>query len=342
MKWLQSYGIQTLVVLAVISFPILSDSPYLQSTLIFIGIYSIVTISLCLLMGYAGQISLGHAAFFGLGAYGSGILTAKYGINPWAGMLAAAVITGFIAWIIGIPTLRLKEHFLALATLGFGVIVYICLTQLTALTGGPSGLTGIPPLSIGAFQFTTDFSYYYLVWAFVLITMFIASNIVNSRLGRALKAIHGSEAAAEAMGIDTAAVKLQIFVVSAVFASLAGSLYAHYITMINPSPFGFKMSIEFVTMAVVGGIASIWGPMLGVAAVTALTEMLREAIPAVIPSAGGEFEIVAFGLILTVIMIFMPEGLFRGVKNRVERRVKQTRRSRRESGSRSGGMEGGR
>ncbi|MGE5396799.1 MAG: branched-chain amino acid ABC transporter permease [Chitinophagales bacterium] len=308
------------VVLAVGLLPLLIDSLYILSTMVFIGIYAIVTISLCLLMGYAGQISLGHAAFYGLGAYGSAILTVKMAMNPWLAMILAALVTMIIAWGIGIPTLKLKEHYLALATLGFGIIVYIFFMQATVLTGGPSGLTGIPYLSFGSFSFNSDFRFYYLVWFMVMATIFICSNIVNSRIGRALKAIHGSEVAAEAMGIDTSAVKLQIFVLSAAFASLAGSLYAHYITVLNPSPFGFKMSMEFLLMAVVGGIASIWGPLFGVTAVTAITEILKETIPRLIPGAGGEFEIVAFGLILTVIMIFLPEGLFRGVADRLERR----------------------
>lgn len=314
-----SWLLPLLLTIAIIVTPLVVDSVYVIGTLVVIGIYSIVTISLCLLMGYAGQISLGHAAFFGLGAYGSAILTVRYGINPWLALVCAAGITGFIAWAIGIPTLKLKEHYLALATLGFGIIINIILNQETALTGGPSGLPGIPYIAVGDFVFNNDFSYYYLVWAVVLLTVFICGNIVNSRIGRALRAIHGSEIAAEAMGVNTAQHKLQIFVISAVFASIAGSLYAHYVTVVTPSPFGYKTSIEFVLMAVVGGIASIWGPMIGAGAVTILTESLRDVIPQLIPGSGGEVEIVAFGLILAVVMIFMPEGLFRGIVNRFER-----------------------
>lgn len=307
-----------LIVFIIILLPYFSSSTYLLSSLIFIGIYSIVTISLCLLMGYAGQISLGHAAFYGLGAYGSAVLTVSHGVNPWLAMLISALATGLLAWLIGIPTLKLKEHYLALATMGFGIIIYMVLLQESAITGGPSGLVGIPPISVGSFRFDQDFKFYYLVWAFVFCTIYICRNIVKSRIGLALRAIHGSETAAEAMGVDTASFKLQIFVISAVFASIAGSLYAHYVTMINPSPFGFKMSIEFVLMAVVGGIASIWGPLLGVAMVTFLTEFLRAFIPYVVPGASGEVEIIAFGLILAAIMIFMPEGLFRGLVDRWE------------------------
>lgn len=326
-------GLAAATAAVVLGLPLLIHDAYFLSVLVFIGIYSIVTVSLCLLMGYAGQISLGHAAFYGLGAYGSGILTVRFGLNPWLGMAAAAAFTGLIALVIGIPTLRLKEHFLALATLGFGIIIYIVFMQEALWTGGPSGLTGIPYLTAGSLVFNTDLSYYYLVWGMVLATVLICGNVVNSRIGRALKAIHGSELAAQSMGVDTPRIKLQIFVFSAMFASIAGSLYAHYVTMINPSPFGFKMSVEFVLMAVVGGIASVWGPLFGVAAVTILTEMLREYIPLLIPGAGGEVEIVAFGLILTVIMIFLPEGLFRGLADRWEMRYKRKRRKGIETGS---------
>ncbi|MGE5405811.1 MAG: branched-chain amino acid ABC transporter permease [Candidatus Saccharibacteria bacterium] len=302
-----------------------SGNNYILSTLIFIGIYSIVTVSMCLLMGYAGQISLGHAAFFGMGAYGSAILTTKYAWNPWLALAAAAVVTGVLALIVGIPTLKLKEHYLALATLGFGIIVSVVFAQETEYTGGPSGITGIPSLQIGGHQLNNDLTIYYLVWLVVLITIFIASNIVKSRVGRALQAIHGSETAAEAMGINTSYYKLQIFVVSAVFASVAGSFFVHYITAISPNSFGFKMSIEFVLMAVVGGIASNWGPLFGVATVFILTQFLQKEIPNLIPNSGGEVEIVAFGVILAIIMIFMPEGLFRGIVDRIEKRGKVNR-----------------
>ncbi|MGE5415179.1 MAG: branched-chain amino acid ABC transporter permease [Acidobacteriota bacterium] len=311
-----------------------SGNNYVLSMMIFIGIYSIVTVSMCLLMGYAGQISLGHAAFFGMGAYGSAILTTKYAWNPWLALLAAAIVTGILALIVGIPTLKLKEHYLALATLGFGIIISVVFAQESNYTGGPSGINGIKALEIGGWQigsrhlqlnFDNDLANYYLVWLVVLFTIFIASNIVKSRVGRALQAIHGSETAAEAMGINTAFYKLQIFVLSAVFASVAGSLYVHYITAISPNSFGFKMSIEFVLMAVVGGIASNWGPLFGVATVFVLTQVLQKEIPNLIPNSGGEVEIVAFGLILAIIMIFMPEGLFRGIVDRIEKRGKVKR-----------------
>jgi branched-chain amino acid transport system permease protein len=271
-------------------------------------------------MGYAGQISLGHAAFYGLGAYTSGILTSTYNVSPWIAMLAGAVGTGAVAYIIGKPIFRLKEHYLALATLGLGLIVHVILMEEVELTGGPSGLTkSIPYLSIGKLVLNSDFKYYFLVWIVALLAIILANNVVHSRIGRALRSIHGSEFAAQSLGVDTGKHKLQVFALSAMYASIAGSLYAHYITFISPNPFGLMTSIQFVVMAVVGGLSSIWGPILGVSVITVLTEALKEVIPKIIPQAGGEYEIVVFGFILVMIMIFLPEGLTAGVVNLYER-----------------------
>ena len=289
--------------------PALLTDDYYLSVMVIIGINTLLVIGLGLLMGFAGQISLGHAAFYGLGAYGSAIFTTHYQLNPWLSMLLAAVITAIIAYIIGRPTLRLKEHYLALATIGFGVVIHILFMEGGELTGGPSGLMGIPPLSMAGLTVDTDLKFYYLIWAMVLLGMIVSHNIVHSRIGRALKAIHGSEVAAEAMGIDTAKFKLQTFVVSAIYASIAGSLYAHYVRFISPSPFGLNTSIEIVLMVVVGGLVSIWGPILGSALIISLVEFLREMVPRIYPEAGGEFELISYGLILVLVMIFLPDGL---------------------------------
>jgi branched-chain amino acid transport system permease protein len=296
-----------IIILAVIPY-----APQLGISLgmmVFIGIYTIVVIGMVMLMGYAGQISLGHAAFYGLGAYTTTIVTVKLGYPSLVGVISACVVSGLVAAVIGRPTLKLKEHYLALATLGFGIVIYILFNEGGELTGGPSGIFGIPPLSIGSFKINNDTKFYYLVWILVGITMLIAQNIVNSRVGRAIRAIHSSEVAAESMGVDTAKYKLQVFILSAVLAGLAGSLYAHYVSFISPSPFSFKVSVEFVLMAVVGGLTSIWGPIFGVALVVFLSETLKTNLPLILPQAGGEFEIIIFGIILVLVMIFLPEGL---------------------------------
>jgi len=289
--------------------PLVVRSSYFLGILNFIGINAIAAMGLSLLMGYAGQVSLGQAAFFGLGAYTSGILTATYGWNPWLAMGGALLLTGCVAWLIGTPIFRLSGLLLAMATLGFGIITYYVLVNWTSLTGGPSGLTGIPPLELAGFRFDRDSRFFFLIWAWVLLLLALALNLTDSRVGRALKAIRGGELAARTVGVDTTRLKLQIFVVSAVYTAIAGSLYAHYLTFINPSPFGFGYSIELVVMVVLGGVASLWGGLLGAGSVTALAEILRAITPRLMSRTQAEYEIVLFGLLLIGFMIFMPRGL---------------------------------
>jgi len=268
--------------------------------MIFIGIFTMVTVGLCLLMGYTGQVSLGQAAFYGMGAYFSAILSKTYSVNPWLAMMMAAAATGAFAYVIGYPIFRLRGNYLAVATLCLGVIIYILLRQLGP--GGPDGMSGIPYLSIGGFAFDNSFKRYFLVWFFCLATLFISQNIVRSRTGRALRAIHGSEAAAESIGINVDQFKVKIFVLSAVYASLAGSLFAHSMAHISPSTFDPMTSVVIVVMAVIGGLASIWGAIFGAATVSILKYELLLGF--------GEWDIVVYGLILMLVMIFMPEGLF--------------------------------
>jgi len=293
--------------------PLVLRSPYLLSTAIFIGIFTIVTLGLCLLMGYAGQVSLGHAAFWGIGAYTSAILTVKLGVSPWLAMAAGVVVTAGVAYLIAIPIFRLREHYLAMATLGLGIIATLAFGEFRELTGGPSGLPGVPRLAVGGFVFAGDVEYYYLVWAVVVVLIGLSLNIVNSRVGRALRAVHASEAAAESIGVDASRYKLQVLVLSAAYASLAGSLYVHYMQFVSPQAFDFGVSVRLVVMAAVGGLASVWGAPFGAAAVMLVTVLLREALPLVIPNASGEHITIVYGLVLILIMIFMPEGLTRGV-----------------------------
>jgi branched-chain amino acid transport system permease protein len=293
--------------------PVFRPGAYLLTIMIFVGLHTILTVGLCLLMGYAGQVSLGHAAFYGLGAYASAIATTRFQLSPWLGLLISLILTAGVALVIAQPIFKLKGHYLAMATLGFGYIVYIFFTEASALTGGPSGLTGLPYLSLAGQPLDRDVEYYYLVWAAVVLVLVASLNIVNSRVGRALRAIHGSEVAAQAMGVNTARLKAQIFVLSAAYAGLAGSLYAHYVTFVNPSPFGFHFSVMLVVMASVGGVATVWGAPFGAGVVTALTEVLRSAVPRLLQGASGEYEIIAFGLLLMLIMIFMPQGVVQGL-----------------------------
>jgi branched-chain amino acid transport system permease protein len=312
------WGPLCLVVLIAL-LPLGVHSRYYQSIAVIIGLHTIVSVGLSLLMGYAGQVSLGHAAFYGLGAYLSAIASTKLGLSPWLALPMAAVITGGLAAGIGLPIFRLRGHFLAMATLGLGIIVYIVFNELREVTGGPSGLTGIPNLWLFGAPLNTDVRYYYLVWAFALGVIFLSRNIVDSRVGRALRAIHGSESAAAALGVHTSRYKLAVFALSAVYASLAGSLYAHYLLFVNPPPFGFKFSIELLVMVMIGGLAHIWGALFGAALITILGESLRATIPLIMGHAAGEYEIIAFGVILMATMVALPEGLWPWLTATVDR-----------------------
>jgi branched-chain amino acid transport system permease protein len=303
----------------VLALAFLVSSEYYFTLLNFIGIHTLLVVGLNLLMGYAGQISLGHAAFFGLGAYASGILTATYGVNPWLALVAGLLLAGVAAFLIGVPALKLRGYYLAMATLGFGIIVYIILNEAQPVTGGPSGLVGIPSLSLAGFPLNTPRRLYLLIWPVVGVVLGLSANLVDSRTGRALRALHDSEAAAQSLGVDTARLKLKIFVWSALYASLAGSLYAHTINFIAPSSFGFMFSIKLVTMVVLGGMASIWGSLLGAGVLTVLPELL---------TVFHDYETIIFGGILMVVMIFLPQGLVRGLLD-----LKQLRGYKQEGGT---------
>jgi branched-chain amino acid transport system permease protein len=288
----------------ILAAPLYFKGGYLMNVLVFVGIYTMLAIGLNLLLGYAGQISLGHAGFFGLGAYLSGILTSTYGWNPWLAMPLAALFVGGLAFLIGFPILKLKGHYLAMATLGLGIIIYIVFNETVDLTGGPSGLSGIPNLTIGTFTFNTDVKNYYLIWTVTLATILLTLNLVNSRIGRALRAVHDSEVAARVVGVNARLLKVQIFALSAVISSVAGSLYAHTMTFVSPASFGFNFSIELLTMVVIGGLGSIYGSFLGAALLTLLPEFLRVA---------QDYDIIIYGGLLMVMVMFMPGGLVRGI-----------------------------
>jgi branched-chain amino acid transport system permease protein len=272
-----------------------------MDVMVFVGIYSIITIALCLVMGYAGQISLGHASFFGLGAYVSGVITTRYGLNPWLCLLIGMAVSAAIALIIGAPSLKLRGHYLAMATLAFCIIVTVIFNESIAFTGGPDGLAFIPGIAIMGYPLNTVAKYYYLVWGVVLVVLLISLNLMRSRVGRALRSIHGSELAASAMGVNVSKYKICVFVFSAALTSVAGSLYAHYLNFINPSSFDLFVSIKLLIMIILGGMHSLWGAVVGAALVTFLSyEWLHYFEDA---------EIMIYGIIILTIIIFLPGGL---------------------------------
>ena len=301
------YLLAAVVALLPILFP---DNYYVTVVGVTVLLNAILAVGLNLLMGYAGQISLGHAGFFGIGAYTSAILTTRYGWNPWPAILAGMALTGTLSFVVARPILRLKGHYLAMATLGLGIIINIILVQTEGLTGGPDGMGGIPTLSLFGWAVDTDLRWYIVLGGVMLLVVWLALNIIDSRSGRALRALHGSEVAAEMMGIDTTATKTGVFVLAALTASLAGSLFSHQQAFVSPDSFSFFFSIELVTMVVLGGMASTWGAIFGALVITFLPELLV---------VFEDYEVMIFGAILMLMMIFLPQGVFVGLQELVLR-----------------------
>lgn len=278
----------------------LLDSNYLTSILIVIGLQAMAALGLSLLMGYAGQISLGHAAFYGLGAYGSALISIHSGLNPWLSIVLATVLVGIVSWWLGGLVFRLRGHHLAMATLGFGIIIHVCLVELREWTGGPNGLSGVPSLSLFGYEFYTDQHVFPIVWTVCLLLIFLAENLVRSPVGLAMRAVGENERAAASLGNVPNRQKRLVLVVSAVYASIGGGLYAHYIGYLSPGPFDVHFSIALLVMVAIGGFARIWGVLFGVAFVTLVSELLKPF---------GNYDMVLFGALLVWTMIFCPQGL---------------------------------
>ncbi|MDD2903984.1 MAG: branched-chain amino acid ABC transporter permease [Syntrophales bacterium] len=296
--------------------PLVVNNPYNLGILNLIGLYVIVVLGLNLFIGYAGQISLGHAAFFGLGAYGSAILTATYHFPAWPAMALIAVMMAVVAFALGVPTLRLTGHYLAMATLGFNYVVSSIFVQWDAVTGGPAGLSGVPPLSLFGFQFDSDVKFHYLVWTFALVALALCLNLVRSGVGRGLAALAQDEVAAATFGVNVQRDKVRVFVLSAVFASVGGSLYAHYFGYVNPDAFSVFKSLDLVIMVVVGGLGSIWGTLFGVGFIVIL--------PHVVDFLDTYSDII-HGVILVIILLFLPQGFITGLMDLIRIRLARRR-----------------
>ncbi len=293
--------------LVVAAVPLVTRSGYLASLGSQIGIHALIVVGLGLLVGYAGQVSLGHAAFYGLGAYSTAILTTRAGAPPLVAMVAGMALSALIAVAVGTPALRLRGHYLAMFTLGLGICAQIVMEQAKALTNGFDGITSVPPFGLGPLVCDSDARAYVLVVLVLAGAIAVARNLVGSRFGRALRALHESEEAASACGVDVPRTKLQVFVFSAVLAAIAGSLYAHTIGFVSPDPFGFRCSVQLVVMVVVGGSMSVWGPLAGAALFTVLAQVLQNI---------GEhnrfvadLDTVLFGAVLVCVVIFSEKGL---------------------------------
>lgn len=302
-------AVQSLLFLAVLlAVPHLLGNDYYVSICILACLNAVMVVGLNLLMGYAGQISLGHAAFYGIAAYATAIATTRFSLPVPVGMLAGIALSAGIAWIVAVPTLKLKGHYLAMATLGFGIIVAIVFNEAVDWTGGPSGYVGIPRLGFGEYTVETDLGFYNCMAVVLTLVVWAARNLMASRTGRALRALHVSEKAAASLGIDIAAHKRLVFVLSAALAGLSGVLYAHYLCFIAPASFGFTASAQLVVMVVLGGMASVWGSVIGAFFLTALPEALRNF---------EDIDILVYGAILVATIMFLPDGLAGGARRLV-------------------------
>jgi branched-chain amino acid transport system permease protein len=274
----------------------------------YIGMYSIVAVGLVLLTGVGGLTSFGQAAFVGLGAYATGYLTTAFAVSPWLTLLIGLAVTAVVALILGFLTLRLSGHYLPLGTIAWGISLYFLFGNLEFL-GGHTGLTGIPVLEFFGLKLDTGRSFYYLIWLALLGAVFATQNLLDSREGRAIRALKGGGLMAEAMGVDTARTKIVIFLIAALYASVSGWLYAHLQRFVNPTPFGLHIGIEYLFMAVVGGAAHVWGALVGAGVITVLKQWLQDLLPKVFGQSGN-FEVIFFGILLILVLQRARDGLW--------------------------------
>jgi branched-chain amino acid transport system permease protein len=309
-RWVR-IGLIVVAVCAIATIPLFVTDAFVLKVLTYAGVNVIVVAGLSLLFGYAGQVSLGHAAFLGIGAYACGYATTT--LNwPWPlGFLLAGVVSAFGGLVLALPSLKLKGHYLAMATLGFGELASLAFKEAAPITGGVNGMLSIPAPSVGPLQLSSPASIYWLIWAVAGIALLIAANIVSLRPGRAMRAIHGSELGASASGVDVTGVKVRVFVISAALAGLAGALYASAVGFISPSTFTLEASVSFLAMAVIGGTNSLAGPALA-AIVLTLVQYLDALIPGLSQHAAETiqaYEADVYGLAIVLIVLFAPAGL---------------------------------
>ncbi len=288
-----------LVAAVLLLLPLVLPNSFYMDLAIRMAINAVIVLGLNLLIGFAGQISLGHAGFLGIGAYASAALPTHFGWHPLLAVLAGAVAAGALAAVLARPIFRLKGHYLAMATLGLGIIINIVVRNEAAWTGGPDGMV-VPAMAFGSFEISGDKPWYWIVASLLCVSIWASINLIDSPFGRALRALHGSEVASRVVGVHVVRYKVTVFVMSAMFASIMGSITALYVGFVTPNLADFFHSIELVTMVVIGGMGSIYGSVLGAVLLTALPQAL---------ATFEGWETVVFGAILMLSMIFMPKGL---------------------------------
>lgn len=286
--------------LAFLFVPFVIANTYQLTTMALILLYAVLLSGLLVIMGYAGQISLAHGAVYGLGAYTSAILTAKYGLPFIIGFLSAGLSGLLFSLLIGLPSLRLKGHYLAMATLGFGEIMVILFQELSSLTGGTGGLVGIPPAQIFGYEFSDPLNNFYLILFISSILIVGTALLIDSKIGRALKAIKDSEVAASALGLNPVFYKMLVFVFAGITAGFAGSLYAHLDRFVSPSTFSVSFSVMLVAMVIVGGESSIAGSFIAALMLGFLNEYIRQF---------QELSQLIFGVLLLIVVLYFPKGI---------------------------------
>jgi len=281
---------------------------YWVTLLNYIGLYALVALGLVLLTGVGGMTSFGQAAFVGIGAYATGYVSTTLGLSPWLGLVAGVVLTGLLALCLGAVTMRLSGHFLPLGTIAWGLALYFLFGNLEFL-GKYDGINGIPVLNLLGWHLESGRSIYYLIWAVVVLAVMSLLNLLDSRPGRAIRALKGGTLMAEAFGINTGWLRVVIFVYAAVLAALSGFLYAHLQRSVNPTPFGLDHGIEYLFMAVVGGVSQVWGALLGAALLTLLQDWLQTLLPKLLGESGN-FEIIVYGVLLVVLLQYARDGVW--------------------------------
>ena len=295
-------GGAVLAALALLTLPFWLTSPYYVHVTIMAGIFTILALSLNLLLGYTGQLSLGHAAFFGIGAYTSSLLALKLEWPFWIGLPAAALAAGLAGWAIGRLALKVRGAYFVLVTISFAGVISLVSVNWMELTNGPLGLPGVPAPELAGLSFRTKSAYYYLVLLAAAVAYLVCHRLVHSRLGRAFLALRENEALAESVGVDPVRTLVLAAVVSAALAGVAGSLYAHYTRFVSPEVFLFSYTVTMVIMVVAGGKGTLLGPVVGALLFTVLPEALREAM-------AWQWQMLAYGVLLVVLVYFLPRGI---------------------------------
>lgn len=297
-----------LFIVAVALLPILPTPEFWITLANYIGLYAIVALGVVLLTGVGGMISFGQAAFVGLGAYATAYLTTQFGISPWVGLVVGLLITAVAAFALGAITLRLSGHYLPLGTIAWGLSLFFLFGNLEFL-GKYDGLNGIPSINLFGISLDKGHEIYYLIWLVVILAVIALQNLLNSRPGRAIRALKGGGVMAEAMGVNTAWMKIVVFVLAALLACISGWLYAHLQRAVNPTPFGLNAGIEYLFMAVVGGAGYVWGAILGATLLTLLKDQLQSILPSLLGS-NGNFETIVFGIMMVLILQRASQGLW--------------------------------